>query len=79
MGFVAVVSSRRGSENSTNKSTLYDAAGSIVPLVVTVPGGPTGTIFNGTSDFVLGSKPAVFVFDAEDDLYRPETVGLPPP
>ena len=54
------------SDNGANKSTLYGATGNAIPLVVTVPGGPTGTIFNGTGDFILGSKPAVFVFDAED-------------
>ena len=54
------------SDNGTHKSTLYAADGSIIPLVVNVPGGPTGTIFNSTTDFVLGSHPAAFVFAAED-------------
>jgi uncharacterized protein (TIGR03118 family) len=34
---------------------------------VSVPGGPTGTVYNGTTDFVLKSdgKPAVFLFATE--------------
>ena len=42
------------SDNGTNQSTLYGGAGAKVPLTVTVPGGPTGTVFNGsTTDFVI--------------------------
>jgi uncharacterized protein (TIGR03118 family) len=33
-------------DNGTDKSTLYTAGGTVVPLVVTVPGGPTGLVFN---------------------------------
>src|SRR5258706_7052761 len=35
--------------NHTDTSTLYRGDGAIVPLVVSVPGGPTGTVFNGSS------------------------------
>jgi uncharacterized protein (TIGR03118 family) len=55
----------------TGTSTLYSGAGAINPLVVTVPNakgaegpsGPTGMIFNGTSDFNIAPKnPATFIF-----------------
>jgi uncharacterized protein (TIGR03118 family) len=35
--------------NGTNTSTLYNGAGTKSATVVTVPGGPTGTVFNGNS------------------------------
>jgi len=53
------------SDNGSNLTTLYGADGSTVPLVVSVPGGPSGTVFNGTSDFQLNGKPAVFLFSTE--------------
>jgi uncharacterized protein (TIGR03118 family) len=55
----------------TGTSTLYTGAGSITPLVVTVPNAegatgpssPTGIIFNGTADFALAANnPASFIF-----------------
>ena len=55
----------------TGTSTLYNGAGAITPLVVTVPNaagakgpsGPTGIIFNGSSDFDLAANnPAAFIF-----------------
>jgi len=60
--------------NGTGTSTLYDGAGVAQPLIVTIPpamgssqGTPTGTVFNGTADFVLPSgTPARFLFAAED-------------
>ncbi len=54
------------SNNGSNTSTLYAGDGSVASLVVSVPGGPTGTIFNGTPDFSLNGKPAAFVFVSED-------------
>jgi uncharacterized protein (TIGR03118 family) len=40
--------------NGSNTSTLYSGAGAKVPLTVSVPGGPTGTVFNGSAtDFVV--------------------------
>jgi uncharacterized protein (TIGR03118 family) len=40
--------------NGTNTSTLYNGAGAKIPLTVSVAGGPTGTVFNGSaSDFVV--------------------------
>ena len=42
------------SNNGTNTSTLYNGAGMKSALTVTVPGGPTGTVFNGNaSAFVV--------------------------
>jgi uncharacterized protein (TIGR03118 family) len=62
-------------DNGSNVSTLYKGGVSgsipqIVPLTVNIPGGaPTGTVFNGTSGFVVttatGSAPANFIFDSE--------------
>jgi uncharacterized protein (TIGR03118 family) len=37
------------SNNKTNTSTLYSGAGVKSALTVSVPGGPTGTVFNGNS------------------------------
>jgi uncharacterized protein (TIGR03118 family) len=55
------------SDNGSNRSTLYDGAGNINSRVVTVPGGPTGTVFNGTQDFQLAAgRPAAFLFASED-------------
>src|SRR5689334_10918022 len=48
------------SDNGTGVSTLYDGSGVPQSLVVTIPpahgtgkGRPTGTVFNGTTDFVV--------------------------
>lgn len=54
------------SGNGSGHATLYNGDGSIVPLVVTVPGGPTGTVFNATSGFEIQGSPALFLFSAED-------------
>jgi uncharacterized protein (TIGR03118 family) len=56
------------SDNNTSLSTLYTGVGSKNPTVVTVPGGPTGTVANpGTTDFVVSqngaSGAARFLFD----------------
>src|SRR5271168_5280379 len=55
------------SNNKTNTSTLYNGLGSKSALTVTVTGGPTGIIANGsTTDFTVSqngaSGPARFVF-----------------
>ena len=67
------------SDNGTGLSTLYNGAGVINPLVVTIPkadpnsktfptGTPTGTIANSSpTDFVLApGAPAVFLFSTLD-------------
>ena len=44
------------SNNGTNTSTLYNGVGVKSALTVSVPGGPTGTVFNGNaSDFVVSA------------------------
>jgi uncharacterized protein (TIGR03118 family) len=67
------------SDNGTGLSTLYNGAGAITPLVVTIPqsnpanktfptGTPTGTIANGNpADFLLApGKQALFLFSTID-------------
>lgn len=60
------------SDQATGLATLYDGAGNIVPLVVTVPSigipsGPTGQVFNGSTSFNLpNGNPAHFLFDTLD-------------
>lgn len=59
-------------DNGTNKSTLYRGQdGAKQGLVVRVDGGPTGTVFNPTTGFMLptGGK-ALFLFDSEDGKVR---------
>jgi len=58
------------SNNGSNTSTLYDGTGAKQALTVTVAGGPTGTVFNGsTQDFVVSqngaSGAARFLFATE--------------
>jgi len=60
-------------DNETNLSTLYNGdTGAIVPLVVNVPGAPTGIVFNGdTSSFLLPSGGAArFIFASQDGIIR---------
>ncbi len=64
--------------NGTGTSTLYNGLGVKQALVVTVPGPtgsteagtPTGTVFNGSSDFKVGlpgtNQPARFLFATEE-------------
>ncbi|HEY5058287.1 MAG TPA: TIGR03118 family protein [Gaiellaceae bacterium] len=58
------------SNNGTNTSTLYSGAGAKVALTVTVPGAPSGTVFNGSAtDFIVSqngkSGAARFLFSTE--------------
>jgi uncharacterized protein (TIGR03118 family) len=61
-------------DNGTGVSTLYDGGGNAQALVVTIPPGaggtagvPTGTVFNGTTDFKLpNGNPARFLFVGQD-------------
>ncbi|MDX6456142.1 MAG: hypothetical protein QOD48_2249 [Gaiellaceae bacterium] len=58
------------SNNGTNTSTLYNAIGAKQALTVSVPAGPTGTVFNGSAtDFVVSqggkSGAARFLFATE--------------
>ena len=56
------------SDNGTGLSTIYNGnTGSPAALVVTVPGAPTGVVFNGTSGFAIpGMGAAHFLFASED-------------
>ncbi len=58
-------------DNRTGLSTLYNGAGTALPLVVTIPaakagttGTPTGIIYNGSAtDFLMAAgSPAIFIF-----------------
>jgi uncharacterized protein (TIGR03118 family) len=61
--------------NGTRTSTLYDGLGTRFPpppagpLVVSVPGGPTGTVFNGGANFKVSNGtmdvPSRFIFATE--------------
>jgi uncharacterized protein (TIGR03118 family) len=59
-------------DNGTGLSTLYRGSdGAKQGLKVTVPGGPTGVVFNSTSGFLLpGGAKALFLFDGEDGIVR---------
>jgi uncharacterized protein (TIGR03118 family) len=50
------------SDQATNVSTLYSAAGVKQGLVVSVPGGPTGQVFAGGSGFTLSNGAAATFF-----------------
>jgi uncharacterized protein (TIGR03118 family) len=56
-------------DNHTDRSTLYRGDGTARPLVVVVEGGPTGIVFNGTSDFTVSdgtnTGAALFIFATE--------------
>jgi uncharacterized protein (TIGR03118 family) len=58
-------------DNGTGKSTLYNGnTGAKLGLVVTVPGAPTGIVFNGSADFAVdaGTGPLAsrFIFASDD-------------
>jgi uncharacterized protein (TIGR03118 family) len=70
-------------DNGTDETTLYNGnTGAIVPLVVQVEGGPTGTVFNGSASFVVqsgaASGPARFIFASEDGKIRGWSPTVPP-
>src|SRR5438270_1924112 len=75
-------------DNGTDVSTLYNGDGvpqfQPNPLVVSVAGGPTGIVFNGSSGFVVSdgngnSGPSRFMFATEDGTIRGWNPGVPPP
>ncbi len=54
------------SDNGPGLATLYNASGASIPLVVSVAGGPTGTVFNGTAGaFPVGTATGRFIFATE--------------
>jgi uncharacterized protein (TIGR03118 family) len=76
-------------DNGTDVSTLYAGAvgGTAVtkrPLTVSIPGGaPTGTVYNGSSGFVVGTGkstgPALFLFASESGTITGWNPAVPPP
>jgi uncharacterized protein (TIGR03118 family) len=64
-------------------SVLYDGDGNIIPLVVQVPGGPTGLVFNGGPNFVVShrgaSGPSAFIFATESGTIRGWNALVPLP
>jgi uncharacterized protein (TIGR03118 family) len=79
-----------GPDPSTSKSTLYNGAGVKMTLTVSVPGGPTGTVFTGIAcDFLIGTTGTTtlgqssFVFATEAGQIRAwrggATAALPAP
>ena len=71
------------SDNGTDRSTLYDQTGAAIPLVVKVPGAPTGAVFNGGPGFVVShegaSGPSVFLFATEFGTIRGWDPAVPLP
>lgn len=56
--------------NGTGTSTLYTGAGAKQSLEVSVPGAPTGMVFNGGSGFELApGAPARFIWASEDGTF----------
>ena len=75
-------------DNGTDVSTLYNGDGvpqpAGNPLVVSVDGGPTGIVFNGSSGFVVSdgnghSGPSIFMFATEAGTIRGWNPNVPPP
>ena len=75
------------SDNGTGLSTLYNGVGAPQPLVVTIPlpdgasgtSAPTGTVFNYTSTFNVGTNAkAVFLFATEDGTISGWNPGVDP-
>ena len=64
-------------------STLYPADGTPLSLVVDVPGGPTGLVFNGSGGFVVSdgtnSGSSLFLFATEEGTIRGWSPAVPPP
>jgi uncharacterized protein (TIGR03118 family) len=63
---------------------IYNARGEIQPLAVDVAGGPTGMVFNGSSDFVVSdgngaSGPSLFLFATESGTIRGWNPAVPMP
>src|SRR3989442_12857230 len=70
-------------DNGTALSTLYNGnSGAKVPLTVSVPGAPTGIVFNGGTGFVVASGtahgPARFIFASEDGTISGWNPGFAP-
>src|SRR6266550_3060766 len=64
-------------DNGTGKATLYNGnTGAKVALVVSVPGAPTGIVFNGGTGFVIPTHGAArFIFSSEDGTISAWSAG----
>jgi uncharacterized protein (TIGR03118 family) len=83
-GLVASATSRWWvADNETAVSTLYNGTGTPQSLIVSVPGAPTGIVFNGGGSFVVSSGaasgPARFIFASEDGTISGWNPAVPPP
>ena len=76
------------SNAGTQTSTLYSVDGTTgavakVPLNVSIPGQPTGQVFNGSPNFVVsqggGSGPALFIFAGLNGSISGWNPNVPPP
>jgi len=70
--------------NGSNTATLYNGDGDKQALTVSVPGDPTGQVFNPTNKFVVSdmnghSGPSVFIFATEDGTVLGWNPNVPPP
>jgi hypothetical protein len=55
------------SDNGSGKTTIYNVGTGAANSTISVPGAPTGIVFNGTAAFsVLGGTAARFLFSSED-------------
>jgi uncharacterized protein (TIGR03118 family) len=57
-------------DNGSGYSTVYKGDGTKLPLEVKVPGAPTGTVHNGSTQFQMAADtPATFLFASEDGTF----------
>jgi len=57
-------------DNGKGYSTVYTGDGAKLPLEVKVPGAPTGTVHNGSTQFQMAAgTPATFLFASEDGTF----------
>lgn len=56
--------------NGSSTSTIHMGDGTAAALVVSVPTAPTGVVFNGGAQFLVGSSPALFLFSTEGGTIR---------
>jgi len=71
-------------DNGADLSTLYNGnTGAKIGLTVSVPGAPTGIVFNGGAGFVVANGaaqgPARFIFASEDGSISGWNPAVPPP
>ena len=67
------------SDNGSDWSTVYNGAGVKQSREVVVPGGPTGIVGNTGSQFVVGPRPALFIWATESGAILGWNSGLADP